>query len=879
MQRKELLAHTYKNVFVNTKALSEDILNTWASFINSILAEISKNDLLAIGISIPGPFDYEKGICLIKGLDKYEGCYGIQMLQSLKNRINLSQKNCPVIFNNDAHCFVSGEAWFGVAKNYSTVIGITLGTGFGAAFYSSGRIITKGKDVPENGELYHVAFKGGMAEDYISARWFLQTYRQQTGEELYGVKELYDQADKDIIARNLFLEFGRNLGQILLPFISSFQPECIVLGGNISKSKKYFLPSLQQHFEENNLNVKILFSSLGEKAAIMGSAKMAIEKIQSAIDTNPKILRKTNQFPAPVEKPAAEKDSYDIYPAFPLSGASIGIGYSALAKAVKDQQTIIIEGYGGVLWDELINSLNAVFTNQNKKITWYDAAAAFKSEEEINEMLNPYLGGDDPLFGKIYEGELIDFFDPGKLAAFRISDAADINIIYGCGSSLIAKGFLIYADAPKNEIQFRSRASAVSNLGVSSSYSPKETYKRFYYVDWVVLNKHKKSLLPYIDVIADTQRRGNPVFTDGNSFRETLTAMTKSVVRARPWFEPGVWGGEWIKENISQLNNKEVNYAWSFELITPENGLMFESRGVLLEISFDFLMYRNNEAILGESSKRFGDEFPIRFDFLDTFRGGNLSLQCHPSTKYIKENFGENYTQDETYYILDCDEQSSVYLGFHDDIDTIAFKKELLESFATNKEVDVEKYVQKHVVKKHELFLIPNGTVHCSGVNNLVLEISSTPYIYTFKMYDWLRDDLEGNPRPLNIERAFDNLCYDWKGKKVKEELISKPYKCSEGKGWKCYHLPTHKEHFYDISRYHIEPFSTVEIDTANQCHIMNLVEGKQVTVQTLNHYYATFHYAETFFVPAAAEKYKLENTTGKVIQVIVAFVNPKKCL
>ncbi len=97
--------------------------------------------------------------------------------------------------------------------------------------------------------------------------------------------------------------------------------------------------------------------------------------------------------------------------------------------------------------------------------------------------------------------------------------------------------------------------------------------------------------------------------------------------------------------------------------------------------------------------------------------------------------------------------------------------------------------------------------------------------------------------------------------------------------GWKCYHLPTHKEHFYDILRYHIEPFSTVEIDTANQCHIMNLVEGKQVTVQTLNHYYATFHYAETFFVPAAAEKYKLENTTGKVIQVIVAFVNPKKCL
>ncbi len=404
-------------------------------------------------------------------------------------------------------------------------------------------------------------------------------------------------------------------------------------------------------------------------------------------------------------------------------------------------------------------------------------------------------------------------------------------------------------------------------------------YKRFYYVDWIVLNKHKKSLLRYVDIIVDTQRPGNPVFTDGNSLRETLTAMTKSVVRARPWFEPGVWGGEWIKENIRQVNQDEVNYAWSFEMITPENGLMLENRGVLLEVSFDFLMYQNNKAVMGDAAERFGYEFPIRFDFLDTFNGGNLSLQCHPATKYIVENFGESFTQDETYYILDCQEHAVVYLGFQNDIDANAFKRELEESFETNKEVDVEKFVQKFPLDKHDLFLIPNGTVHCSGVNNLVLEISSTPYIYTFKMYDWLRDDLEGNPRPLNIERAFDNLCFERNGKKVEEELISKPYKYSQGKGWQCYHLPTHKEHFYDIYRYHIDPFSRVEIDTENQGHIMNLVEGQRVTVQTLNNYYAIFHYAETFFVPAAAEKYSLQNTTGSVVQVIVAFVNPEKCL
>lgn len=609
----------------------------------------------------------------------------------------------------------------------------------------------------------------------------------------------------------------------------------------------------------------------------MGSAQMANEKMQSENNIQLKDVRKTNQFIAPVEKPSV-KDSYDIYPAFPLQGNFMGAGYTALAEVIKEHQTVIIEGYSGVFWDQLVSSLNEVFVKQNIKVTWYNSSAAFKSEEDINKMLEPYLGSDDPIFGKVYPGELIDFFDCNKLSAFQINADAEINIIYGFGSSLIVKeGFLMYADIPKNEIQFRSRAGSITNLGVSNCYSSKEMYKRFYYIDWIVLNKHKKSLLPYIDVIADTQRSGNPVFTDGHSLRNTLTAMTKSVVRARPWFEPGVWGGQWIKEKIGQLNQEEVNYAWSFELITPENGLMLQSKNILLEVSFDFLMYHNNEAVLGDAAKRFCDEFPIRFDFLDTFKGGNLSLQCHPSATYIKDNFGENYTQDETYYILDCAEDASVYVGFQDDINPDTFKQKLEESFEINKEVDVEKFVQKFPANKHNLFLIPNGTIHCSGVNNLVLEISSTPYIYTFKMYDWLRDDLEGFPRPLNIERAFDNLCFERKGKKVEEELISKPYKHSEGKGWECYHLPTHKEHFYDIYRYHILPFSKVEIDTENQCHIMSLVEGERVLVQTFNNYSAVFHYAETFFVPAAAEKYMLENTTENVIQVIVAFVNPQK--
>lgn len=591
----------------------------------------------------------------------------------------------------------------------------------------------------------------------------------------------------------------------------------------------------------------------------------------NSTDQNPG-WRKTGQYLLPERKPSSGEGRYDIYPALNIGEKQIFEGFDSLADILSKYNTVIIDGYGGIFYDNFQQKLNSLLKDRGLRTHWKMTSDLFLSSGKIEEMISPYSGGDDPLFGKRADLGLEEFFDLKALRKLTPDSHSDISILIGPGAALAGwKGLLIYIDLPKNEIQFRSRAGAIENLGSHVAGDPKQMYKRFYFVDWPVLNRHKCRLLPKIDIIIDEQRPDNLVWMWGDTLRQSLKLMANNVFRVRPWFEPGVWGGSWIRDHIEGLNGEVPNYAWSFELIAPENGLLFESSSLLLEVSFDSLMYQEGEAVLGDCHFRFGSEFPIRFDFLDTFDGGNLSIQCHPRPSYTKKHFAENFTQEETYYILDTAKNAVVYLGFQDDIDPGIFRRALEESFAKSKSLDVEKYVQKHKVSRHDLLLIPYGTIHGSGMNNLVLEISSTPYIFTFKLYDWLRPDLDGKPRSLNIDRGMDNLFFNYKGNYVNEKLISKPLLIDQGKNWQLFHLPTHEKHLYDVHRFHFRDEITVR--TENKCHVLNLVEGRSILVETQNGFSQLFSYAETFVIPAAAGSYRMINLAEGEAIVIKAFV------
>lgn len=581
------------------------------------------------------------------------------------------------------------------------------------------------------------------------------------------------------------------------------------------------------------------------------------------------IWRKGNQPLIPAQANVALPAGYNLYPHQSIGQGKIYNGYQSLANWIAGRKYVAIDGYIGVFWDEVKESLNTEFEKQQLSVRWIDSAGYLKSNDEINELVKPYLGTQNSVWGKRTDLSLANFYNFEQISA----DAGyDVTIIIGIGSSIAAPdASIVYLDLPKNELQLRMRAGAAINLGTNKADSNSEMYKRFYFVEWVVLNEYKKQILSKIEVIADAQWKDTINWMPAKYLKEALRNIGQTVFRVRPWFEPGAWGGQWMKERIEGLNQDDVNLAWSFELIVPENGLVFESDSNLLEVSFDFLMFQERDAVLGDFAQKFGDEFPIRFDFLDTWDGGNLSIQCHPKLKYIQEQFGEHITQDETYYILDCQPEATVYLGFQDDIDPVDFKKQLENSRDNSVELDITKYVQSHNAKKHDLFLIPNGTVHSAGAGNLVLEISATPYIFTFKMYDWLRLDLNGEPRAINIDHAFNNLNFERKGQRVTEELISKQTAMQKGSDWEIIHVPTHADHFYDVHR--LEFDSSINVETNGSCHVLMLVEGTEIVVKPVNGTETVYHYAETFVVPAAAKSYTLFNKGTSRAKVVKAFL------
>jgi len=564
--------------------------------------------------------------------------------------------------------------------------------------------------------------------------------------------------------------------------------------------------------------------------------------------------------------------NYDKFPVVPVSGAEAACvaGWTAIShrllEAVHQRESartvVAVECYPGVAEDNLVEALVPVLRPE----LVLQSGAAFKLEREIDQLCAPFLGGDDPVFGFLSPLTLPQLFDTEKLGALReqVRSCSGLVLVVGVGATMIAPGDLVvYADLARWEIQQRQRRNQIGNLGVrNAAVSPGLKYKRAFFVDWRVADRWKKPLLRRMDFLLDTNNSREPKLAEGEGVRRGLAETVRRPFRVVPFFDPGPWGGEWMKE-VCDLDRSAVNFAWCFDCVPEENSLVLGFGRHRLEVPASDLVFQHPRQLLGDPVHgRFGDEFPIRFDFLDTMAGGNLSFQVHPLTEYIQQHFGMHYTQDESYYLLDAGPGACVYLGLKEGVDPAGLARDLRAAQAGGPPFPDQKYVNCWPAKKHDHYLIPSGTCHCSGKNSMVLEISATPYIFTFKMWDWGRLGLDGKPRPIHLEHGIANIQWDRTTRWVQHQLINRVQPLASGSGWREERTGLHEREFIETRRHWFTgrtPHDTGGIERGS-VNVLNLVEGTEAVVESPDRAFSPFvvHYAETFIVPAAVGPYTI---------------------
>lgn len=542
----------------------------------------------------------------------------------------------------------------------------------------------------------------------------------------------------------------------------------------------------------------------------------------------------------------------------------------------KAQQTVVIECYQGVLDHEVETAFRQAF-GQAKHI---HSVAAMRSEDELYALFKDDVT-DDELFGYLTRYQIDAYFDPTKVAIIR-RELDEIKqglvVVYGTGAAWLRPvwDILVYVDMARWEIQMRFRRNDVSNVGIHNQQERASLqYKRGFFVDWRICDRFKKKLMKQCDYVLDTNTAGDPKMITGATWLAGLQAAVQRPFRVVPFFDPGPWGGQWMKE-VCDLDRESDNYAWCFDCVPEENSLLIGIGATRFETPAINVVFAHPRALLGEPVYgRFGDEFPIRFDLLDTMQGGNLSLQVHPLTEYIQEKFGMPYTQDESYYLLDAEPEAVVYAGLKEGICPEAMIR-ALEAAQETGFFDANKYVGCYGVKKHDHVLFPAGTVHCSGKEALVLEISATPYIFTFKLWDWGRLGLDGRPRPINITHGKNVIQWNRTETWVRNEILNQTRLVAEGDGWLEEHTGLHQQEFIETRRHW---FSKTVLHNTNGCvQVLNLVEGREAMVESPTNAFEPYvvHYAETFIIPGCIGAYTIRphgESEGKQCATIKAYV------
>ncbi|MFE1028985.1 class I mannose-6-phosphate isomerase [Streptomyces sp. NPDC058818] len=564
--------------------------------------------------------------------------------------------------------------------------------------------------------------------------------------------------------------------------------------------------------------------------------------------------------------------SYDPLPSYPPVGGEVAAGWPALAADLQLGPLVLaVDGPAALDWAALVDGLAGAVRSAGRQVDLLDVRDHYAAAAGERIAARP-VHTDDPFFTPLSHGQVADLFDSVPRAERPKGDG--VRVVYGPGASLCDPDVLWYADLPKRYAEAAvSKGELPVGVNLGRPDEPGDLV-RLFYTDWPVLDRHRDAIAGRVDRWIDVQDTAGPASLDGAALRNTLAHLARGPVRTRPYFNSTPWGGQWAASELG-FTPQAGNTALGYELIAPEAGILVgEKGGGQVEVPFQLLCVEHPEDMLGEDvHRRFGTSFPIRFDYLDTMGGGNLSLHLHPREQYMREVFGWPYTQHETYYVTASEDGAQVLLGLTEEADPDTMRRQVEDAIDNGTPMPVTDHVQTHPATVGQLFMIPAGTPHASGAGNLVLEVSATPYLYSLRFYDWLRKDAAGASRPLPYEHGFANLDTARRGDDVTKDLVQQPRTVRAGEGWREEVIGALPEMFYAVHRLVVARSADILDDTAGRFHILNVAAGEGAVIETRDGRTHSLAFAETITIPAAVGAYRVRALGGDEVQIVKALV------
>jgi mannose-6-phosphate isomerase class I len=506
-------------------------------------------------------------------------------------------------------------------------------------------------------------------------------------------------------------------------------------------------------------------------------------------------------------------------------------------------------------------------------------ADIFKNEEILEKELLEYLPLDretDPvlLYGKVYHGAYEGLSDPAKLEAIEkkfkafIQKGDGILLVYGNGVLMERLRSLfdikIFLDITPKRAVLNLKSGKYGNLGSSKRDTANLTLRRAYYVDFEAAGTLRGKVLRehLINYYIAADNLETMKMTTIETLHKLFSLMLTYPLRCRPVYLEGVWGGFYIK-HLRHLPGAMKNCAWVFDLIPLEVSIVADMGELEMEFPFFTFVQVTAERLLGEKSvKKFGPYFPIRFNYDDTFHSsGNMSIQVHPGEEYVRQNNNEFGRQDESYYIVATAQDAKTYLGFQEKADVEEFITKTRQAERTGHGFNHDSYIYSKPSRPGDQFLIPAGTIHASGRNQLILEIGSlTIGSYTYKMYDYLRKDLEGRLRPIHTHHGDKVLKRDRREKWVTENLIQNRKLLRQEEGFAEYIVGEHDLLYFSLRNAVFA--KRYEDETSDRFHVLVLVDGEKVLIRSKTDPSRFFkqNYLEMVIIPAGFGPYEVIN-------------------